>query len=48
MQRPLFDALIVRLALAEQFTNLRELLAATPGAAAPANSPIASQKKKQH
>jgi len=50
MHRPLFDALIVRLALAEQFTSLRELLAATPAttSGAPANLPMAGQKKKQH
>ncbi len=30
MQRPLFDALIVRLALSEQFSSVREILSATP------------------
>ena len=33
MQRPLFDALLVRLALAEQFSSVREILAAGDGAA---------------
>jgi DNA polymerase III subunit gamma/tau len=47
MHRPLFDALIVRLALAEQFTNLRELLAAQANNPAPTNPPPAGQKKKQ-
>jgi DNA polymerase III subunit gamma/tau len=46
MHRPLFDALVVRLALAEQFTSLRELLAAGSGAKE-SNPPIAGQKKKQ-
>jgi DNA polymerase-3 subunit gamma/tau len=45
MHRPLFDALIVRLALSEQFTSLRELLA-SGAAAKPTNPPIAGQKKK--
>ncbi|MCL2647416.1 MAG: DNA polymerase III subunit gamma/tau [Phycisphaerales bacterium] len=31
MQRPLFDALIVRLALSEQFTSIRDLLSETEG-----------------
>ena len=45
MHRPLFDALIVRLALSDQFTSLRELLA-TSAAAKGTNPPIAGQKKK--
>ena len=47
MHRPLFDALIVRLALSEQFTNLRELLAGNANAAGSTNPPNAGQKKKQ-
>jgi DNA polymerase III subunit gamma/tau len=46
MHRPLLDALLVRLALAEQFTSLRELLA-SGSAAKETNPPIAGQKKKQ-
>jgi hypothetical protein len=46
MQRPLFDALIVRMALSEQFTSIRELLANTDKTSAPANPQIAGQKKK--
>ena len=45
MHRPLFDALVVRLALSEQFTSLRELLA-SGAAARSTNPPIAGQKKK--
>ncbi len=41
MQRPLFDALIVRLALAPQFTSLREVLENIP----PPGESIAPQKK---
>jgi DNA polymerase III subunit gamma/tau len=47
MHRPLFDALIVRLSLSDQFTSIKQLLAngqATP-AALPA-PPSAGQKKK--
>jgi DNA polymerase III subunit gamma/tau len=46
MGRPLFDALMVRLALSEQFSSIRELLKA-PGAggAAASGSPAAAQKK---
>jgi DNA polymerase III subunit gamma/tau len=44
MHRPLFDALVVRLALAEQFSSLRQLLAETDASAS--NPPIAGQKKK--
>ena len=44
MQRPLFNALIVRLSLSEQFSSLRQLLAETPNA--PANPQLAGQKKK--
>ncbi len=43
MQRPLFDALIVRLALSPQFTSLRETLENIP----PAGEPIAPQKKNE-
>jgi DNA polymerase-3 subunit gamma/tau len=45
MHRPLFDALLVRLALAEQFTSLRDLMAAGAGAKE-SNPPLAGQKKK--
>ena len=41
MQRPLFDALIVRLALSDQFSSLKNLIANGSS-----NSPAASQKKK--
>ncbi|HVX86230.1 MAG TPA: DNA polymerase III subunit gamma/tau [Phycisphaerae bacterium] len=43
MHRPLFDALIVRLALSDQFSSIKQLLATGQ---TPANSPPASQKKK--
>jgi DNA polymerase III subunit gamma/tau len=45
MHRPLFDALIVRLAMSDQFTALRDLLAKT-SAASSSNPPAAGQKKK--
>ncbi len=41
MHRPLFDALIVRLALSDQFSSLKNLIANGSS-----NSPTASQKKK--
>ena len=44
MHRPLFDALIVRLALAEQFSSIRQLMAGGDGSSS--NSPGAGQKKK--
>jgi DNA polymerase-3 subunit gamma/tau len=47
MHRPLFDALLVRLALSEQFTSLRDLLAAGTAIGKPSNPPNAGQKKKQ-
>ncbi len=43
MGRPLFDALMVRLALSEQFSSIRDLLK-TPGASA---TPAASLQKKK-
>ncbi|HVS71935.1 MAG TPA: DNA polymerase III subunit gamma/tau [Phycisphaerae bacterium] len=43
MHRPLFDALIVRLALSDQFSSIKQLLANSQTSA---NSPPASQKKK--
>ena len=43
MQRPLFDALIVRLSLSEQFSSIRQLMANSEGASS--NPPIAGQKK---
>jgi DNA polymerase-3 subunit gamma/tau len=43
MHRPLFDALIVRLALSDQFSSIKQLLATSQTSA---NSPPASQKKK--
>jgi DNA polymerase-3 subunit gamma/tau len=46
MQRPLFDALIVRLALSEQFSAIRQLLASPQAVSGTANSQIAGQKKK--
>ncbi len=46
MHRPLFDALLVRLALSEQFTSLHDLLAAGTAAAKSSNPPLAGQKKK--
>jgi DNA polymerase-3 subunit gamma/tau len=46
MHRPLFDALIVRLALSEQFSSIRDLLQSADGKASPANPPAAGQKKK--
>jgi DNA polymerase-3 subunit gamma/tau len=46
MQRPLFDALIVRLALSEQFSSIRQILASSEKSPPPANPPIAGQKKK--
>ena len=46
MQRPLFDALIVRMALSEQFTSIRELLANAEKAPPLSNPQIAGQKKK--
>jgi DNA polymerase-3 subunit gamma/tau len=45
MHRPLFDALIVRLAMSDQFTALRDLLA-NASAAKASNPPPAGQKKK--
>jgi hypothetical protein len=45
MHRPLFDALIVRLAMSDQFTALRDLLA-NASAAKTSNPPAAGQKKK--
>ncbi len=45
MHRPLFDALIVRLALSEQFSSIRQLLANADGSELPSNPPIAGQKK---
>jgi DNA polymerase-3 subunit gamma/tau len=44
MHRPLFDALIVRLSLSEQFSSIRQLLAASDGKS-PAPQ-LAGQKKK--
>jgi DNA polymerase-3 subunit gamma/tau len=46
MHRPLFDALIVRMALSEQFSSIRHLMASTDGSANASNPPIAGQKKK--
>jgi hypothetical protein len=46
MHRPLFDALIVRLALSEQFSSIRDLLQSADGKVSPANPPAAGQKKK--
>jgi DNA polymerase-3 subunit gamma/tau len=46
MHRPLFDALIVRLALSEQFSSIRHLMATNDGSSTPSNPPTAGQKKK--
>jgi DNA polymerase-3 subunit gamma/tau len=45
MQRPLFDALIVRLAMSEQFSTIRQILA-SPATASTSNPQLAGQKKK--
>ena len=44
MHRPLFDALIVRLALSDQFSSIKQLLADGNGHAHP---PAAGQKKNK-
>ncbi|HEY4330653.1 MAG TPA: DNA polymerase III subunit gamma/tau [Phycisphaerae bacterium] len=46
MHRPLFDALIVRLALSEQFSSIKELIANGTPQTSPTNPQIAGQKKK--
>jgi hypothetical protein len=44
MHRPLFDALIVRLSLSEQFSSIRQLLAGGTGTST--TPQLAGQKKK--